>query len=153
MGAIRVTARRYSFEVLREEAELPYPRGQLVAGPGDVVEVARRLIGADISEVILAFFFDARQRVTGHCEVARGTLNAARLTPRDILVRALAVNAASVAVAHNHPSGSETPSRADRQVTAVIREACSLVGIPLLDHVIVTDAAHYSFRETEGWGC
>jgi DNA repair protein RadC len=85
--------------------------------------------------------------------VARGTLNAARLTPRDILVRALAVNAASVAVAHNHPSGSETPSRADRQVTAVIREACSLVGIPLLDHVIVTDAAHYSFRETEGWGC
>jgi DNA repair protein RadC len=117
MGAIRVTARRYSFEVLREEAELPYPRGTLVAGPRDVVEVARHLIGADISEVILAFFFDARQRVTGHCEVARGTLNAARLTPRDILVRALAVNAASIAVAHNHPSGDETPSRADRQVT------------------------------------
>ena len=91
MGAIRVTARRYSFEVLREEAELPYPRGTVVGGARDVVEVARRLIGADISEVILAFFFDARQRVTGHCEVARGTLNAARLTPRDILVRALAV--------------------------------------------------------------
>jgi len=85
--------------------------------------------------------------------VARGTLNAARLTPRDILVRALALNAASVAVAHNHPSGDETPSRADRQVTAVLRDACNLVGIPLLDHVIVTDTAHYSFRETEGWGC
>jgi DNA repair protein RadC len=99
MGAIRVTARRYSFEVLREEAELPYPLGRLVGGPRDVVEVARRLIGADISELILAFFFDARQRVTGHCEVARGTLNSARLTPRDILVRALAVNAASIAVA------------------------------------------------------
>jgi DNA repair protein RadC len=38
-------------------------------------------------------------------------------------------------------------------VTAVLRDACNLVGIPLLDHVIVTDTAHYSFRETEGWGC
>jgi DNA repair protein RadC len=83
--------------------------------------------------------------------VARGTLNAARLTPRDILVRALAVNAASVAIAHNHPAGVETPSRADRQVTAVIRDACALVGIPLLDHVIVTDTAHHSFRDAEGW--
>ena len=152
MAGIRVTTRRYSFQILREEAELEYPHGALVGGPRDIVEIARHLIGADITEVILAFFFDARQRVSGHCEVARGTLNSARLTPRDILVRACQINAGSVAICHNHPSGDARPSRADRLVTATLRDACNLVGIPLVDHLIVTDTAHYSFRDSEAWG-
>jgi DNA repair protein RadC len=101
--------------------------------------------------VILAFFFDARQRVSGYAEIARGTLNAARLTPRDVLVRACHLNCQSVAVVHNHPSGEVTPSRADRLVTAALRDACNLVGIALLDHVIVTDAEHFSFKGAEGW--
>ena len=151
MSAIRVSSRRYSFEILRDEADPRFPRGSLVSGPRDIVEIARHLIGADIAEVVLAFFLDARQRVTGHAEVVRGTLNAARLSPRDILVRALAVNASSVAIAHNHPSSEVAPSRADQLVTAVLRDACQLVGVPLLDHVIVTATAHYSFRESEGW--
>jgi DNA repair protein RadC len=151
MSTIRVSSRRYSFEVLRDEADPPYPRGALVSGPHDIVEIARHLIGADITEVVLAFFLDARHRLTGHAEVVRGTLNAARLSPRDILVRTLAVNAAAVALAHNHPSSEVSPSRADRLVTTVLRDACDLVGIPLLDHVIVTDSAHYSFRESERW--
>jgi len=70
MGAIRVTARRYSFEVLREEAELPY-HGQARGRPGDVVEVARRLIGATSARSSWPSSSNARQRVTGHCEVAR----------------------------------------------------------------------------------
>lgn len=151
MAGIRVTSRRYSFQILRDEAELEYPRGVLVGGPRDIVEIARHLIGGDITEVILAFFFDARQRVAGHAEVARGTLNAARLTPRDILVRACSLNAASVAIAHNHPSQDPSASRADRLVTATLRDACNLIGIPLLDHVIVTADAHFSFRESESW--
>lgn len=52
---------------------------------------------------------------------------------------------------HNHPSGTPSPSRADRQVTMALREATQLVGLPLLDHIIVTDSDHYSFRESEGW--
>jgi DNA repair protein RadC len=151
MGTIRVTTHRYSFQVLRDEAESDYPTGTLVVTPRDMVDIARHVIGADITEVVLAFFFDARQRVSGYAEVSRGTLNSARLTPRDILVRACALNANAVGVAHNHPSGVVEPSRADRQVTAALRDACSLVGIPLLDHVIVTDTAHFSFRETEAW--
>ena len=150
MGAVRVTTRRCSFQVLRDEAST-YPRGSLVAQPEDIAEIARQLIGADITEVILAFFLDARQRVIGYAEIARGTLNAARLTPRDVLVRALAVHAGSVGICHNHPSGDVTPSRADRLVTAALRDACNLVGIALLDHVIVTDTAHFSFKAAEGW--
>jgi DNA repair protein RadC len=66
-------------------------------------------------------------------------------------VPTLLVCCGALAIAHNHPSQDPSPSRADRQVTAVPRDACRIVGITLLDHLIVTDSAYYSFREAEGW--
>jgi DNA repair protein RadC len=89
--------------------------------------------------------------VTGYAEIARGTLNAARFTPRDLVVPTLQVGCGALAIANNHPSQDPSPSRADRQVTAVLRDACRIVGVTLLDHVIVTDSAYYTFKEAEGW--
>jgi DNA repair protein RadC len=66
-------------------------------------------------------------------------------------VTALHASAAGLIVAHNHPSGSVDPSRADRQVTVALREACTMVGIPLLDHIIVADSGYFSFREDGCW--
>ena len=54
-------------------------------------------------------------------------------------------------MAHNHPSGVAAPSAADRRVTFAMREACSLVGVALLDHLIVTGNGHFSFGDEEGW--
>jgi DNA repair protein RadC len=54
-------------------------------------------------------------------------------------------------LAHNHPSGDPAPSRADRAVTEALRSAATLIGIPMLDHIIVAVRAHHSFREVEGW--
>ncbi|MGO8686098.1 MAG: JAB domain-containing protein, partial [Candidatus Dormibacteria bacterium] len=101
MGAVRVTTHRYSFQVVREQ-EPAYPTGAGVTTPHDAAAIAQHVIGGQISEVVLALFLDARHRVTGYAEIVRGTLNAARLTPRDILVPALAVNAAALVVAHCH---------------------------------------------------
>lgn len=70
---------------------------------------------------------------------------------RFILVPALQIACGSVAVAHNHPSGIPEPSRADRVVTVALREACTLVGVQLLDHIIVTDTGYWSFRDADGW--
>jgi DNA repair protein RadC len=66
-------------------------------------------------------------------------------------VPALKVGCGALVLAHNHPSGCADPSQADRRVTRVVREATELVGLPLLDHLIVTDTGHHSFREAEGW--
>jgi len=96
-------------------------------------------------------FVNARNRISGYAEVARGTINAARLQPRDVLVPAFCANAAGLIVCHNHPSADATPSRADRVVTAALRNAAQIVGLPLLDHIIVTDTEHFSFRSEEGW--
>jgi DNA repair protein RadC len=54
-------------------------------------------------------------------------------------------------VAHNHPSGDPSPSRADRVVTEALRNAAALIGVPMLDHIVVAARAHHSFREVEGW--
>ena len=148
MDAIRIITRRYSFEVVREAAHEYHPS---VGSPQEAAIIARRVIGAELSEVMIALMLDPRHKVMGYTEVARGTVNASRLTARDVFLPALLSNAAAVVVAHNHPSGDWSPSAADHRVTRALREAGDLLGLPLLDHLIVTDSAHYSFRDTQGW--
>ncbi len=126
--------------------------GDPLTSPGAATAVAVDVIGRRATESVLCLFLDARYRVSGYAEVARGTLNSASLRPRDVLTPALLSGAAAVIIAHNHPSGETSPSRADRLVTTALRDACRLVGVVLLDHVIVTaTGASYSFRAAEGW--
>jgi DNA repair protein RadC len=127
------------------------PIGETVLTPHMAADVARAVIGDEITECVIAIFLDARNRVSGYTEIVRGTLNAARLTPRDLFVPALHANAVGVIIAHNHPSGDATPSRADRTVTGVLREAGNLIGVVLTDHLIVTASDVYSFRESGQW--
>jgi DNA repair protein RadC len=150
---ITVSARRVRLSLAPLTVnDSPAPIGSTVSGPHTAADVARAVIGSDIAECLLAIFLDARHRVTGYSEIARGTLNASRFAPRDVFIPALHANAATVIVAHNHPSGDATPSRADRVATDALREAGRLIGLPLTDHVIVTPDAVYSFRERDGWG-
>jgi DNA repair protein RadC len=123
-----------------------------LGSPREVAEIARKVIGSELSDVVIAVMLDARNRVMGYTKVSRGSVNASRLTPRDVFLPAILANAGSVAVCHNHPSFDRMPSAADHRVRRALREAGELVGLPLLDHIIVTDAAHYSFRGEGGWG-
>ena len=101
MAAIRVSTRRYTFQLVRETAPA-YPVGTTITCPREVVDIAQHVIGSEITECLIAIFLDARHRVTGYAEIARGTLNATRFMPRDVLVPALAVGCGAVVVAHNH---------------------------------------------------
>ncbi len=127
------------------------PVGETVLSATSAAAVARAAIGREVTECVLVIFLDARRRVTGYSEVARGTINAARLTPRDVLTPACLACAAAICVAHNHPTGIATPSRADREVTIALRDAARLMGITLVDHLIVTPSGHYSFAGDEQW--
>jgi DNA repair protein RadC len=102
-------------------------------------------------EQVWVLMLDARHRPISCDIVAVGTLNSSRLTPRDVLAPVLRAGAAAFVVAHNHPSGDSSPSRADRVVTEALRNAAALIGVPLLDHIIVSARGHHSFREVEGW--
>ncbi len=102
-------------------------------------------------EQVVVLLLDARHRPIRLETVAVGTINASRLQPRDVFGPALRSDAVAVIIGHNHPSGDPAPSRADRVVTAALRSAGALLGIPLLDHLIVARRGHHSFRETESW--
>lgn len=121
-----------------------------VTSPREAVLLLEGLRAASREEVWV-LMLDTRHRPISRETVAVGGLNSSRLTPRDVLAPALRCGAAAFVVAHNHPSGEPSPSRADRTVTEALRGAAALVGVPMLDHIILGRHAHHSFRDTEGW--
>lgn len=74
-----------------------------------------------------------------------GTIDGASVYPREVVKRALILNAAAVIIAHNHPSGGATSSQADKQITIRLKEALTLVDIRLLDHFVVSNSGYESF--------
>ena len=77
----------------------------------------------------------------------RGSKNCSVVSPDEILRKAILYKAAAIVVCHNHPSDRVEPSQADLQLTSNLKRACSVMSIPLLDHIIVGKDSYYSFRE------
>ena len=101
-------------------------------------------------EVFAALFLDAQHRVLAAEELSQGTLDAASVYPREVVKRALALGAAAVIFAHNHPSGVAEPSHADRLLTERLKQALALVDVRVLDHFVVGEGPPTSFAE-RGW--
>lgn len=76
----------------------------------------------------------------------RGTVNHTPVYPREVVKRALELGASAVILAHNHPSGDVTPSKADIEMTKQVALATKAVGIPVHDHLIISESDHYSFK-------
>jgi DNA repair protein RadC len=85
--------------------------------------------------------------VLGNRIITIGLLNHSLVHPREVFADAIMDRAASIICVHNHPSGSLEPSSQDIAITAQLKEAGSLIGIQLIDHVIVTKTGHLSMRE------
>lgn len=101
-------------------------------------------------EVFIVMFLDNQNRVIYHKEMFTGTFNCVEVHPREIVREALKSNAASVILAHNHPSGVAEPSQADRSVTDQVLKACSVLDIKVLDHIVIGRGEYVSFAE-RGW--
>jgi len=100
-------------------------------------------------EAFVVFFLDARNKVISREIVNIGTLDQAIVHPREVFRTAIMRNAASLVIAHNHPSGSTSPSEEDTQITHKMREAGKIIGIDVLDHVIVARDGDYSLLEND----
>ncbi|MFC0407305.1 RadC family protein [Roseomonas elaeocarpi] len=97
-------------------------------------------------EQFRVLFLDVADRLVADEAQARGTVNHTPVYPREVARRALELDAAGVILVHNHPSGDPTPSREDLGMTAQVREALDALGLRLIDHVIVGNGRHASFR-------
>lgn len=98
-------------------------------------------------EFLLGLYLNARHELLEKHIIAVGTLNQAVIEPRDILHYAVKLPAAYIILVHNHPSGDPTPSEEDKKLTNHIIQACHLLGIIVVDHIIVASTGYRSFRE------
>lgn len=98
-------------------------------------------------EVFAVMFMDSRHALIEYNEMFFGTVDAASVYPREIVKQSLKVNAAAVVLAHNHPSGINEASLADKKITERIKCALALVDITVLDHIIIAKEP-LSFAET-----
>ena len=145
----------------------PAKRAELAA----VIELARRALAQELAhrpafdhptkvkdylklqlgylnyEVFAVMFLDAQTRLLKFEEMFRGTLTQTSVYPREVVKRALDLHAASVVLAHNHPSGAAQPSKADEYLTLNLISALKLVDVRVLDHFVVGEGEVISFAE------
>ena len=121
--------------------------GVAMADPDAAKQYIRLHIGGEPTEVFCALFLDAQSRVITFDKLFTGTLTQTSVYPREIVRSSLAHGAASVVLAHNHPSGNVQPSRADEALTQVLKSALALVDVRVLDHIIVSHDKALSMAE------
>lgn len=121
--------------------------GDVFASPGAVKTYLRLHLAGEQREKFAVLFLDAQNRALAFEVMFTGTLTQTSVYPREVVLCALAHGAAAVVLAHNHPSGSVQPSRADEALTQTLKAALSLVDVRVLDHVIVSSTDSLSMAE------
>ena len=129
-----------------KEQTIPYAHADTVLTPDDVYGLIKEYLQGADREHFIAVFLDAQSKVTGITTVSIGTLTESLVHAREVFKAAILANAASIIVAHNHPSGMSTPSDADISVTRKLQEAGRIVGIEVADHVIMGEDGYTSLK-------
>lgn len=142
LQAVLEMAKRYLSETLK--------RGDALTSPEQTKLYLSGVLRDKQREEFYVLFLDNQHRVIRGESLFQGTIDAASVYPREVVKRALELNAAALILAHNHPSGVAEPSQSDRRITRRISDALALVDIRVLDHFVIGDVDIVSFAE-RGW--
>jgi DNA repair protein RadC len=137
--AVLELARRAMAQQLQERT--------VFADPQAVKHYLQLHLAARSHEVFAVLFLDVQNKLLAMEELFRGTLTQTSVYPREVVIRALHHQAAAVVLAHNHPSGTVQPSRADEALTQTLKAALALVDVRVLDHIIVGHGQALSMAE------
>jgi DNA repair protein RadC len=137
--AVLELARRAMAQQLQERT--------VFADPQAVKHYLQLHLAARSHEVFAVLFLDVQNKLLAMEELFRGTLTQTSVYPREVVIKALHHNAAAVVLAHNHPSGTVQPSRADEALTQTLKAALALVDVRVLDHIIVGPGQALSMAE------
>ncbi|OGB28677.1 MAG: hypothetical protein A3F78_16045 [Burkholderiales bacterium RIFCSPLOWO2_12_FULL_61_40] len=138
--AVLELARRAMAQQLQERT--------VFADPNAVKHYLQLHLAARSHEVFAVLFLDVQNRLLAMEELFHGTLTQTSVYPREVVIKALHHQASAVVLAHNHPSGTVQPSRADEALTQTLKAALALVDVRVLDHVIVGQGQALSMAET-----
>lgn len=149
VGPVKRLELAAAFELARRGYAAKQERHAAITSSEEAAAAFRTVLtDGERQEKFWALPLDAKRRpLSGPQLISIGTLNGVNIHPRDVFSIAVRWNAHSILVAHNHPSGFSAPSKRDIELTWGLYCAGKMMGIPLVDHIIITDKSHYSFAD------
>jgi DNA repair protein RadC len=120
----------------------------IIKSPKDTVQIVKKYADKK-QEYLLCLYINARNELIQMEIIGIGSLNSLQIEPREIFRPAFSTPCAGIIIVHNHPSGDPTPSDDDIIFTKRIQEAGKVIGIPLLDHIIISSRSYYSIKENK----
>lgn len=137
LGIAKYVQFQAALEISRRYLSQEIEQTAVMDCPDTVRKYLIHCLSAKEHEVFFCLYLDNQHRLIKSEELFRGTIDQASVHPREIVRQAIKYNAAAVLVAHNHPSGLQSPSQSDIQITKIIKSALQLLDIRLLDHFII----------------
>jgi DNA repair protein RadC len=147
LGPAKATQLRAIMELARRAIGEQLAAGATLSSPDAVRQYLRLHLARQPHESFFVLFLDVKNRLIASEEMFRGTLTHTSVYPREVVKAALGHNAASVLLAHNHPSGVAEPSTADLMLTRALMQALALVDVRVVDHFVVAGSQVHSFAE------
>lgn len=123
------------------------PEGISLTSPREVADFFMEEMRFYKKEYFRIVLLNTKNQLISFEDISVGSLNASIVHPREIFYYPIKKSAAAIILVHNHPSGDPTPSREDLDVTKRLVEAGEILGIKVLDHIIVGEGRHLSFKE------
>ena len=138
----------YSLRLVKESS-VAYNLEKPIVNPATAAEIVNRVFDMENqpNEVFAILCLNTKKKIAGAHIISQGSLSSAIVHPREVFKAAILNNAASIVLAHNHPSGDPEPSREDIETTHRLVNAGNILGINVLDHIIVGDGKYISLRE------
>jgi len=150
LGEAKAASVLAALELARRLARAEVPEREPMTKPAEVARYLALRYGRRNQEVMGALFLDTRRRLVGEAELFRGCLTRASVEPRQILALGLDRAAESLVLFHTHPSGDPSPTIEDVRFTRRMAEACGIVGLRLVDHIILGGARHWVSLQARG---
>ena len=147
LGPAKATQLSAILEMCRRVLSQKLGKSDVITSPDSTREYLQLHFQGLEREEFACLFLDTRNRIITLETLFQGTLNSATVHPREVVKKALSLNASSLILCHNHPSGDPNPSQADIRITETLKQALDLVDINVLDHMIVGQGEIISMAE------
>lgn len=147
LGTAKYAQLQAVLEMGRRHLSATLKEGDVLTTPALVRNYLSSQLRHQPREVFAVLFLDNQNRLLAYEELFYGTIDGASVYPREVVKRALALNASGLILCHNHPSGVAEPSQADQRITRRLQDALELVDIRVIDHMVVGDREVISFAE------
>lgn len=147
LGPAKIAQLLAAFEIAKRQLKEELVDNKAIKGPEDVIAYLALSMADLKEEVFSVIYLNSANVILSIEELFKGTVDQSAVYPREVIKRALELNASALIFVHNHPSGDLKPSKQDLSINQKLKNACQAVDITPLDHLLITPTGYLSFKE------